>query len=221
MARTRTKPAKKRTLYDARRLESRLAELPPAFREVFRDAYIGARKLRAKACDDETPPGLRDMVDRRCREWSRHVRPACDEGCAWCCMQDVLMAPFEFDAVRDAIEAAGIADDVRQRLAASDAGPVIHVDGRDLPVSPCPLLDDDRRCMIYEARPLACRTQFAMDAGKCQHAFESARDGDANASYPRAGDPAVIGIAAREAVQPTHRMFLRERLRAYFDDGGA
>ncbi len=215
MTRTRKKSAKKRTLYDARYLESRLAQLPPAFRDLFRDAYIGARKLRARADDAVAPPGLMDMVDRRCGEWSLHARPACSEGCAWCCMQDVLMAPFEFDAVREAIDSAGLGDRVRRNLAASDTGPTIHVDGRDLPVSPCPLLDDEHRCMIYTARPLACRTQFAMHAEKCQNAFEAARDGNADASYPRAGDPAVIGIAAREAMQANRRVFLRDQLRAH------
>lgn len=217
MPKTRTSSSRKRTLYDTRRLQARLAELPPAFRDVFRDAFIGARKVLAKSGDGGTPTVLSDWVDQRCGEWLDRALPACREGCAWCCMQDVLMAPFEFEAVREAVDSAGLTDIVRRNLEASDAGPVIRVDGRELPVSPCPLLDGDHRCMIYESRPLACRTQFAMDANKCQGAFEAARAGDADASYPRAGDPAVIGIAAREAVETRRRVFLREQLRKHFD----
>jgi Fe-S-cluster containining protein len=124
------------------------------------------------------------------------------------------MAPFEFEAVREAIESGGLGAVVRENLAASDAGPTVEADGRRMPVSPCPLLENDR-CLVYAARPISCRTQFAMNDSACRRAYEAARSGDAHATYQRAGDPAVIGIAAREAVQPARRVFLRDALRDY------
>lgn len=207
------------TLYDARRLEARLETLPPAFRALFRDAYISARKVRARQAD-EAGPGLYALVDAWCHDWSRQARPACDAGCAWCCSQDVLMAPFEFEAVRRAIDEAGLAERVREKLAEADRGPRIRVDGVERPVSDCPLLED-RRCLVYAARPLSCRTQFAMNAASCQAACEAARAGDAEASYQRAGEPAVVGMATREAMQSRRRVFLRDALRSYLDPGEA
>lgn len=223
MARTRQKSGgrdkRRATLYDAAWLRARLSSVPPPWRDLFRDAYIAARKVCVKSNAGESTESLFELVDRMCGEWSARTRPACAEGCSWCCQQDVLMAPFEFIAVRRAIEDNGLADSVRRKLREGDHGPVVEIDGRAMPVTACPLLDNDR-CMIYSARPLACRTQFSMDAGQCRRACEAARAGDSGATYQRAGDPAITGIAVREAVQPTRRIFLRAALRDHLGDAG-
>jgi len=52
------------------------------------------------------------------------------------------------------------------------------------PELPCPFLEDDGRCGVYEARPLACRGTNSLDAAACA---ELLRDPSARAAFV-AGD---------------------------------
>lgn len=73
-------------------------------------------------------------------------RAPCRAGCAGCCHIDVKIHP---------VEAHYIASNTGKRLRAVP-GPARSFHG-----SPCVFLKDGR-CMIYEVRPLVCRTHLAM-----------------------------------------------------------
>ncbi|HEY8428431.1 MAG TPA: YkgJ family cysteine cluster protein [Sandaracinaceae bacterium] len=93
---------------------------------------------------------VRDKVDAFTRATAarRHADLACRAGCTACCEVQLEVSDVEADAVREAIERLDA--EVRARLSARaeslGAG------------SPCVMLEDGR-CVIYEARPLVCRTQ--------------------------------------------------------------
>ncbi|GJL81846.1 MAG: hypothetical protein DHS20C01_14800 [marine bacterium B5-7] len=203
---------KNKTLYNVARLESRLEQIPESFRSLFKNAYISTRKLCMKSQSENAPEGLFELIDRLCDAKIESLQPACASGCAWCCQQDVLIAPFEFATIRDAIDNANLTQIIRDKLKNRTDEAYIETEGARMPVSPCPLLENDR-CLIYPARPIACRTQFSMDSGQCHRAYEAARTGGGDSTYQRLGEPAVIGIAAREAIQTGKRIFLRQALR--------
>jgi hypothetical protein len=69
---------------------------------------------------------------------------ACREGCSDCCAPRLTVLRVEADAVREALAALPAA--LRARVAAQADRP-----------GPCPLLVD-RRCAVYPARPLICRS---------------------------------------------------------------
>ncbi|MFT7686735.1 MAG: Fe-S-cluster containining protein [Candidatus Azotimanducaceae bacterium] len=209
------KGSNKSTLYNSKSLEAILESVPDGFRSLFKDAYISTRKLCVKSPIGCAPEGLFELVDRLCQQKLELADVACRSGCAWCCQQDVLIAPFEFHAVRDAIVHADLSEKIREKLNDLSGHPNIWSEGREMPVSPCPLLEDNH-CLIYAARPIACRTQFAPDSDACRRAYEAASSGVGDSNYQRSGAPAVIGIAARKAVHSGSQVFLREKLRAYF-----
>jgi Fe-S-cluster containining protein len=98
---------------------------------------------------------LDERIDARARA-TREEHPwwPCAAGCDHCCRSlarlPELRAP-EWERLRDAIER--LPDDVRA---------VVGQRARDAPASSpviCPLLDRERGvCLVYDARPIACRT---------------------------------------------------------------
>lgn len=73
---------------------------------------------------------------------------ACRSGCSACCRVELEVSDVEADALREVI--ALLAPDVRARLAERAEA---RADG-----DACVMLEDER-CVVYEARPLVCRTQ--------------------------------------------------------------
>ncbi len=73
---------------------------------------------------------------------------ACRAGCSACCRVELEVSDVEAEALREAI--AALEPDRRARLAE-------RARSRS-PGDPCVMLEDER-CVVYEARPLVCRTQ--------------------------------------------------------------
>lgn len=71
----------------------------------------------------------------------------CAPGCSSCCHVDLSVSPIEADAIRDALRTL-------DRAALETAGHA-RADDDDR----CVMLNDDGRCIVYEERPLVCRTQ--------------------------------------------------------------
>jgi hypothetical protein len=98
--------------------------------------------------------------------------PACAAGCSHCCEH----LPVGVNAV----EAQALASHLRQwplerrvrvreqiaanAVRAREAAPGEH------PNMACALLDDDRRCSVYEQRPFVCRRAHSFDADPCRRA---------------------------------------------------
>jgi uncharacterized protein len=91
---------------------------------------------------------LRSRVDELCQKTSTLLQDAmaCRPGCDACCRHLSVFA-VEAAALRDALSALPEPDAARVRAASDSAAP----DG------PCPLLHDGL-CLLYEARPVICRT---------------------------------------------------------------
>jgi len=101
---------------------------------------------------------------------------ACAAGCAWCCYQQVAVAPAEAVAIvrhvlqkfpppaLAALKARLVALDERTRG--------VGVAGRAELKAPCAFLEDGR-CTIYAVRPLRCRGVYSRDAGHCRWAMEN------------------------------------------------
>lgn len=102
---------------------------------------------------------------------ARHKEPApaCRVGCAACCHQTTLVTAQEVLLIAAHLRQAR----PRHKRAALQA--TLAAAGQralSLPVRenyghPCVFLDEDKRCSIYDVRPLACRGLAAMDAAAC------------------------------------------------------
>jgi Fe-S-cluster containining protein len=75
----------------------------------------------------------------------------CGAGCDACCQQLLSFAPVEVLHIADWLSSQ--ADDLRTAIGAQvDAYKAAGA------TQPCPLLDNNGRCLIYPVRPIVCRT---------------------------------------------------------------
>ena len=95
----------------------------------------------------------RELIAKVDAQWRRSrkqlgERIRCAPGCSDCCRH---ISVFPVEAVRLALAVIELpgnrAAALRRRAAGAD------------PDGACPLLDEDGRCALYEARPVICRTQ--------------------------------------------------------------
>jgi Fe-S-cluster containining protein len=124
---------------------------------------------------------------------------ACRQGCAWCCHQNVEVSIGE--AVLIAVEMS-IAGNKYGEVLDERAGELAGLDdiARAKTGKPCPLLDAEGSCSVYEVRPLACRSYVAPDAANCKAAFDSAVHGNGAVRPVSHGLPQITGCAVRAGV---------------------
>ncbi len=193
-------------------LERLLAKVPAEIHGEYRSVFIEvSRVAEAAGSRAELFDCITEVVDRACQEWAQLGRSACKAGCDWCCQQDVLIAPFERHVVVTEMRRLGLESHVASRLEFEGNSVWVPSEKKKMPISPCPFLQD-HQCLIYDKRPLACRTQFSTDAARCERAYHSAKAGMGDETYPRAMRPAAVGIAARKAIDRKNRLSMREEL---------
>jgi Fe-S-cluster containining protein len=106
----------------------------------------------------------------------RRADLACRAGCEACCHVELEVSDVEADAIREVLRQ--LPADVGARLAERARSP--RVEG-----GPCVMLEDGR-CVVYEARPLVCRTQghaLRYPAGTLEDAAVRARAGGGDVTW--------------------------------------
>lgn len=106
-----------------------------------------------------------------------HIPLACGKGCSFCCKMWVDVTPPEAlytvkkmppDQRRRAMEAV-------ERVCSQTSGvPFFDRCGKVNP--PCPLLDGQGACSVYESRPVACRTLVSTNVDDCISTFVDGSD---------------------------------------------
>jgi len=107
---------------------------------------------------------------------------ACEQGCAWCCHQLVVMTHHAdgrviLTAAEDRLSAEQFQtfeSTVRQQ--AEEIGALPYEDAETKRWD-CPLLVDER-CVAYDVRPVACRSVFSPDADCCRAMLEAEHYGE-------------------------------------------
>jgi hypothetical protein len=128
-----------------------------------RVAFIAARTLRKKTSLAALVTSARNEAEALTAEVLRRVpapRLACHDGCDACCYQRVVLTAPELIVIAARISETRSAQEVKaltDQLAAQLPKPIRE---------PCPLLRQ-RRCTIYECRPLRCQGHSGVDARTC------------------------------------------------------
>ena len=88
-------------------------------------------------------------VERLYKLHERHL--VCKAGCDGCCQYKLTFLPVEATWIGFSISGLSrrVGIKIMRRLADYEV---------EKKTSPCPLLDEDGRCLVYEVRPLLCRT---------------------------------------------------------------
>lgn len=114
------------------------------------------------------------------RSASEGVPAACKKGCSWCCYQEVFAVTHEFLYLQDYI---------RENLTEQQQGEALvqarektrltlnkAVEEQLLVREACPFLENGS-CMVYGARPMACRIFLSSSVSSCKNDFERPGDG--------------------------------------------
>lgn len=107
---------------------------------------------------------------------------ACARRCAWCCHQLIVMTHHaDGQVILDAAEERLSAEQFRTfastvRRQAEQIGALPYEEAETKQWT-CPLLVDDQ-CIVYDVRPVACRSVFSPDADCCKAMLEAERYDD-------------------------------------------
>lgn len=104
---------------------------------------------------------------------------SCKKGCAWCCHQEVYAISHEFLYLNAYVqkhlseeEGLAVLERAREKAMISMNRPVEE----QLKIrSACPFLDSGS-CMVYEARPMACRIYLSASEPSCRKEHENPGD---------------------------------------------
>lgn len=110
-------------------------------------------------------------------QYIAHIPVACRRGCSFCCKMWVDATPPEalFTAKKMPAEQRQRALEAVERTCAQTSG-VSFLDRCGKVNPPCPLLDSEGACSVYESRPVACRTLVSTDADDCRRTFIEGSD---------------------------------------------
>ncbi len=142
----------------------------------------------------------RDAVTYITGLFERSVTPhsglACAKGCAWCCVQTVVVTAAEAFAVATEMQA-------REAMVATLlAQPPRHLGEPKSEWRNCSFLGAEGACSVYAARPLACHAFVSFDLKACIDFF--AGDGTAEQFTPN--DRQQMMYACRMMLSAAHRL---------------
>ena len=123
--------------------------------------------------------GLIDSFIHRCRLEGKTIE--CRKGCYLCCSQAVLVLPYEVLYIASFIKnhlSKDEQDEIYGRVIKKD-NITSHMKVQEFLSykDTCPMLKNGV-CMVYEARPMACRTYLSSSSAGCKTEFDNPKDID-------------------------------------------
>lgn len=97
-------------------------------------------------------------------------RFACAKGCSACCHLIVAIPPGVAEAMAEHIDAAFSGEERDALILRLEEAVARFRDAEDPQAvrAPCPLLNDEGGCSVYEVRPLSCRSFTSTSLPRCQ-----------------------------------------------------
>ncbi|MET0794969.1 MAG: YkgJ family cysteine cluster protein [Polyangiaceae bacterium] len=167
----------------AARLAAFRRELSPSETRLFEAArQASAAKLTGSAPERVTDAATGAMsVSEELRRYHLEVVPApqaiaCHAGCHWCCHMKVSLTAPEIFALVEYLERA-VPEATRERIKAraaelSQDPRIFSADAKVEARIPCAMLSEQGACLVYPARPLACRGYNSLDAESCRRSLD-------------------------------------------------
>jgi Fe-S-cluster containining protein len=129
--------------------------------------------------------------------------PDCAGGCSFCCHSRIHVTPLEAVLLCAHVQNCFTPDETH-RLKIRIRDNLVQTRGQTLAQrvaikdnTPCIFLDH-HVCMVYDQRPIICRTWNSLDRGACETAFVS---GNHDAEIPCLSAPNYVYTLARDVVQ--------------------
>jgi hypothetical protein len=155
------------------------------YRDGYRLAFShlggGQTALHLRSAIGELYRAMDELLDSfLARTASEGTPEQCKKGCSWCCYQEVFAVTHEFLFLQDFILRHFGKD--QQELILERAREKVLLT-MNLPVeeqvkvrAACPFLEDGS-CMVYEARPMACRIYLSSSLSSCKRDHEQPAGG--------------------------------------------
>lgn len=110
----------------------------------------------------------------------------CAKGCSHCCNMAVDISEFEFPHLRQGLSKLTTGEKEEVKIKAKirlDKHKDLNFNERLSAFTPCPLLDKEGTCMIYENRPMVCRTFTSPDSNLCEKMINKDKDEEIKQLY--------------------------------------
>ena len=161
-------------------------------KEIDRIFYRDGYRLAHRYLDQELSPvqvgeaikalyaGIDELLEAFLHRASEDGQPvSCKKSCAWCCHQEVFAITHEF---------LYLSDYVQRHLSEADRNVVLERARDKVKISmnksveeqlkirsACPFLESNS-CMVYEARPMACRIYLSASVSSCKKEHDHPSD---------------------------------------------
>lgn len=138
-------------------------------------------------------------IDEHTKRWKNETKPkyACNSGCSYCCHQSVWVtepeAIYIAECLRETYPGNRIHPIVDWIVRSAEQTSGLDVSQRHRLRQPCPFLDHGI-CVIYPARPSACRSLYSVEARLCQDGLNKDMD------IPYLVRPGELAMRIRAAV---------------------
>jgi Fe-S-cluster containining protein len=101
---------------------------------------------------------------------------ACHAGCHWCCHMKVSVTAPEIFALLEYLESS-VSEQTRAGIEAraaelSQDARIFSSDAKAEARIPCAMLSEQGACLVYPARPLACRGYNSLDSESCRRSLD-------------------------------------------------
>jgi Fe-S-cluster containining protein len=199
----------------AARLADFRRELSARERELFEATrHAAAAQLTAAAPEQRAPRAALDAMTTsdELRRYHLELVPtpqtiACQAGCHWCCHMKVSLTAPELFAVAEYLERA-VPEDIRERVKAraaelSQDPRIFSAEAKVEARIPCAMLSDEGACLVYPARPLACRGYNSLDAESCRRSLDDDLE-IIECNEPLARDSAAVALGLLAGIEDAH-----------------
>ena len=166
-------------------------------REIRRIFYRDGYRLAHEHLDQElTPENLTRAVSQLYlavddllqsflqRSASEGVPAVCKKGCSWCCYQEVYAVTHELIYLHDHLRqtrSTGNQDQFLERAREKARLTAGRPEEEQLKIrAACPFLEEGS-CMVYDARPMACRIYLSSSVRSCKTHYDRPENGN---SFP-------------------------------------
>lgn len=135
-------------------------------RNVGNDVVEQIKELRMTLPDSQIFLMIRQGFDNFIQRSGMFEKATCQKGCSFCCHDRIIVSKMEIDHIKAVVKAKGITPN-RERLQKQKKN-FANLKWKD---KACPLLSEpnekgERICMIYEDRPMVCRSHNSMEEPK-------------------------------------------------------
>jgi Fe-S-cluster containining protein len=132
---------------------------------------------------------------------------ACHAGCHWCCHMKVSLTVPEIFAVAEYLKSS-VSAETRERIQArvaelSQDERIFSADAKVAARIPCALLSEQGACLVYPARPLACRGYNSLDAESCRRSLDDDLE-IVEWNEPLVRDSAAVALGLLAGIEAAH-----------------